>query len=208
MSDLNAAFLALSIDLTKLAIKGTATAITNKIKSIKDEKNVENIKNTYDEIINELLNEREEAVRIAQAYKSALEQVVISDQDINHLHNTVSRILELVKKSQLSKAQTFGSEAVKKTEEQVETYEQIKELISVDTLKAMQLLGFNYKAAIGEPLTIMLKNFILSKTSDPDSFKPLEKLLIPEMVDILKNKLAYDNFKELTGLSPKPNKKV
>jgi len=36
---------------------------------------------------------------------------------------------------------------------QVESYEQIKELISVDTLKTMQLLGFNYKAAIGEPLT-------------------------------------------------------
>lgn len=29
----------------------------------------------------------------------------------------------------------------------------MKELISVDTLKTMQLLGFNYKAAIGEPLT-------------------------------------------------------
>ena len=31
--------------------------------------------------------------------------------------------------------------------------EKIKELISVDTLKTMQLLGFNYKEAIGEPLT-------------------------------------------------------
>ena len=29
----------------------------------------------------------------------------------------------------------------------IETFEQMKELISVDTLKAIQLLGFNYKAA-------------------------------------------------------------
>jgi hypothetical protein len=42
---------------------------------------------------------------------------------------------------------------VEKVKTQVESYEQIKELISVDTLKTMQLLGFNYKEAIGEPLT-------------------------------------------------------
>lgn len=56
-------------------------------------------------------------------------------------------------------------EIEEKVREQVASYEQIKELISVDTLKTMQLLGFNYKAAIGEPLTLMLKNFILYKNS-------------------------------------------
>ena len=30
-------------------------------------------------------------------------------------------------------------------------------------IKAMQLIGFNYKATIWEPLTIVLKNLILSK---------------------------------------------
>lgn len=36
----------------------------------------------------------------------------------------------------------------------------IKELISKDVLKTMQLLGFNYKAAIGEPLTEICANKI------------------------------------------------
>ena len=39
------------VSLTELAIKGTATAVTNKIKSIKDEKNAEKLRNTYDEIV-------------------------------------------------------------------------------------------------------------------------------------------------------------
>lgn len=56
--------------ITELAIKGTATAVTNKIRAVKNEKNAENLRNTYDEIVNELLSERDEAVRIAQAYKS------------------------------------------------------------------------------------------------------------------------------------------
>lgn len=195
-----AALIEMGKALTELAIKGTASAINNKVKAIKDEKNVEKVRATYDEIINELLNEREEAVRIAQAYKSELEQVVISDEDIQHLHNTVSRVLEIFKAMQLESALVKGQEEANRVEAQVESYEQIKELISVDTLKTMQLLGFNYKAAIGEPLTLMLKNFILSKVTDLDSFKAFEKLVTPEMVEILKNKAAYDNFRQFTGI--------
>lgn len=190
----------LASSLTALAVKGTATAITSKIRAIKDEKSAEKIRNTYDEIVNELLNEREEAVRIAQAYKSELDSVSISDEDIQHLHNTVSRVLEIIKESQISTASLIGEYAVEKVKAQSESYEQIKELISVDTLKTMQLLGFNYKAAIGEPLTLMLKNFILSKTSEPNPFEIFNKIVTPEMVEILKNKTAYDNFRQITGM--------
>lgn len=193
--------LGLGAALTELAVKGTATAVSSKIKAIKEEKSVEKIRSTYDEIINELLNEREEAVRIAQAYKSELEKVVISDEDIRHLHNTVSRILEIIKESQISSAKLLGEEAVDAVKKQVKSYEQIKELISVDTLKTMQLLGFNYKAAIGEPLTLMLKNFILSKVAEPDSLLALQKIVTPEMVKILKDQTAYENFKQITGIS-------
>lgn len=193
--------LGLGTALTELAVKGTATAVSSKIKAIKEEKSAEKIRSTYDEIINELLNEREEAVRIAQAYKSELEKVVISDEDIQHLHNTVSRILEIIKESQIASAEPLGDEAVDAIKKQVETYEQIKALISVDTLKTMQLLGFNYKAAIGEPLTLMLKNFILSKVAEPDSLIALQKIVTPEMVEILKDETAYENFKQITGMA-------
>ena len=150
----------MGVSLTELAIKGTATAVTNKIKAIKDEKNAEKLRNTYDEIVSELLSERDEAVRIAQAYKSELERIVISDDDIEHLHNTVSRLLGIIKAFQLASAAAKGEEEITKVTAQVESYEQIKELISVDTLKTMQLLGFNYKAAIGEPLTEICANAI------------------------------------------------
>ncbi len=116
-------------------MKGTASAVNSKIKAIKDEKNVEKARATYDEIINELIAEREEGVRIAQVYKAELDRIQISDDDIKHLHNTVERILEILK--------------VMSPSAPIQTFEQLKELISIDTLKAIQLLGFNYKAAIG-----------------------------------------------------------
>jgi len=152
----------MGISLTELAVKGTTTAVVNKVKAIKEEKNADKLRGTYDEIVNELLAERDEAVRIAQAYKSELERIIISDEDIVHLHNTVSRLLEIIKSVQLVSAIGKGEEEVKKVEAQVESYEQLKELISVDTLKTMQLLGFNYKAAIGKPLTEICANAIIN----------------------------------------------
>ncbi|MGO5095397.1 hypothetical protein ACTQ34_06165 [Agathobaculum sp. LCP25S3_E8] len=100
--------------------------------------------------MNELISEREQAVRIAQIYKNEIERIEISDEDIQHLHNTVEKLLEILK--------------VMNQNDPIETFEQIKELIRVDTLKAIQLSGFNYKAAIGEPLTQLCANAILSKS--------------------------------------------
>lgn len=51
----------------------------------------------------------------------------------------------------------------------VAMYQQLKELICVDVLKAIQLLGFNYKEAIGEPLTQLCANAILNKTKNVSS---------------------------------------
>ena len=120
---------ALGASLAELAVKGTATAVSTKIKAIRDEKNTDKVRNTYDEIVSELLLERDEAIRIAQSYKSELEKVVISDEDIQHLHNTVSNILEIIKSIQIANALPKGEDEIAKVKSQVESYEQIKELI-------------------------------------------------------------------------------
>jgi len=140
----------MAANLAALAVKGTVSAVSTRIKAIKLEKNAETIENKYNEIINELLSEREEAIRIAQAYKSELDRYEISDKDISHLHNTVGQVLEILK--------AMSPEAP------IKTCEQIKELISIDTLKTIQLLGFNYKAAIGGPLTQLCVNAILAQS--------------------------------------------
>lgn len=136
------------VSLASLAVSGTVTKVNSRIQSVKAEKDAEKLRNTYDEIINEILSEREEAVRIAQAYKSELDRVFISDQDIEHLHKTIGRLLDILK--EISPATPIDS------------FEKFQELISIDTLKAMQLLGFNYKSAIGEPLTELCANAISS----------------------------------------------
>ena len=138
----------MGISLTELAVKGTASAVNKKIRAVKDVKDSEKLRTTYDALINEVLQEREDAVRIAQAYKAELDRIVISDDDIQHLHSTISRLLDV------------GKMTAPNTP--VESLEAIKDLVSADTLKTMQLLGFNYKAAIGEPLTRLCADAISS----------------------------------------------
>ena len=141
------------IDLATLAFKGTTTRVNSKIQSLKEEKNADKLRNKYDEIISELLSEREEAIRIAQAYKEEYERVNIDDDEIEYLHHTLKQVITL-----LSSFTTMD-------EGQQSSMNQLVTLLNKDTLKTMQLLGFNYKEAIGAPLTEVCSNAIREKLS-------------------------------------------
>ena len=185
--------LELAKQLASLTAKGTVSGVQTKIASMKNENNIENLKNDYNELIDQLISERAEAIRIARSYKDELEKVEISDDDITHLHNTIEKILDILKETIVVENNDNNREVMK----QISAFEQIKNLISVDTLKTMQLLGFNFKIAIGEPLTNMLKNFITSKSPASNQYEIFEKFITPEMVEILKNETAYNNLKNM-----------
>lgn len=118
---------------------------------MKTEREADKLRSAYDDIVNELIIERAEALRIAQIYKEEYEKVTIKDEDIEYLYNTLIRIISLFS--------SFGNV----TEEQTVSFQQMAELLNKDTLKTMQLLGFNYREAIGEPLTEVCANTIKSK---------------------------------------------
>lgn len=193
---MNSVLASLAKDLSMLVAKQAATTVQTKVKALRSVKDANEVRTTYDQLLNDLLEDRSQALRIAQAYRDEVEKVEISNSDIEHLHNTVERLLEIIK-------QHTNTSDSPEAQEQLEGLEQIKELISVDTLKTMQLLGFNYKKAIGEPLTIMLRNYILSYSPSVDSIKDFQKVISPEMVEILKNKTAFDNFNKLLNSNNK-----
>lgn len=138
----------LGVNLAGLTVKDTASTIQKKISASKARKDDKRTIETYDEIVNALIEERAEAIRIAQSYKNELDKYEISDRDIKHLNQTISTVLDILKELSPSL--------------DIKTFEKFKEIISVDTLKSMQLLGFNYKQAIGEPLTKLCADKILN----------------------------------------------
>ena len=78
----------------------------------------------------------------------------------------------------------------------------IKSLLSKETLKIMQILGFNFKKAIGEPLTELVAALIYSKTNA--SGKTLEVQLEvqrkeTELFKICQDEEAYKRLQSMYG---------
>lgn len=145
--ELNTAF-------AKAITEVTVDTVSNRISAIKSNRDAKKQVTEYDQLINELLDNRNNLELISRNYKERLERVTISDDDIESLHKTVTKIIEILK--------PFSSDDGEDSSESLNT---IIELLNSDTLKTLQLLGYNYKEAIGEPLTEITANFLKEKLS-------------------------------------------
>lgn len=143
--------IALGVKFAEVVSRNSISFVGDRINLAKEKKNLESQSLAYTEIINNLLQDKEELALIAREYKQAYEQITISDEDIEYLHNTLEGAIELL---DAFSPQSEGTKMSMRT---------IVDLLSKDTLKTMQLIGFNYKEAIGQPLTEACSNAIKTK---------------------------------------------
>ena len=136
----------LAANLVEATARNSASIISNKIKASKAKKDNKETINELEEIISDLLADKAEIQRIAQAYEQELVSQKITDDDIKYITDNLLPILV-----------NFVPEKDK------DIIEQLKKILSVESLTIMQLIGFNYKQAIGEPLTVLLRKIIESK---------------------------------------------
>lgn len=139
----------LSVAFTEIVARNSIEWVNKKIQTAKIKKDQLSQQNEYEDIINKLLEDKYELQRIAQHYKELYESMTISDDDIEYLHNTLRKALDLLI--------TFSPNQKGKEAD----YKVFIDLLNKDTLKTMQLLGFNYKEAIGKPLTELCSSKIL-----------------------------------------------
>ena len=169
----------LGADLIEATARNGASIISDKIRTAKTNKEYKETISELEEIIYDLLNDKAEILRIAQAYEQELVAQKITEDDIKYITNNLIPILS----SLLS-------------EENREQLEQLKKLLSVETLTIMQLIGFNYKQAIGEPLTLLLRKIIEAKIPmDPKT----NVNYALAMANIAKDKEATMRFYHLTN---------
>lgn len=134
--------------LADAGFRNLASSVQDKIRASKAKNNSADTIATLEEIVNELLAERAELLRIAQALESELAAQKLSDDDVAFIDENLLPII----------AQMGGAEEV----------EAFKPLLSTESLKILQLLGFNYREAIGQPLTQVVSSYVESmKPSNP-----------------------------------------
>ncbi|MBB6451180.1 uncharacterized membrane-anchored protein YhcB (DUF1043 family) [Geomicrobium halophilum] len=169
----------LALTFGKIIGRNTYEWATHKLRNAREAKTLEEQKEIYDEIVETLLDEKSDLQNVARQYKDLYEQISITSEDIDLLKNTIRRVVELFNQApdREELIQTKMNETgfnrgdieiqvdryLNKQKEQAEKVEQFIALVDNDTLQTMQLLGFNYKEAIGKPLTEVCSDFIYSK---------------------------------------------
>lgn len=144
----------LATQTATVLVQNTASVVASKLQTIKAQKNDKQAVEELTEIINDLVAENAELQSLAQAYKQELVAQQITENDIRYITDTAIPLLEKF-------IEASGSPVPS------EMLEAVEQLLSVETLKVLQLLGFNFKQAIGAPLTSLIASLIENAHSAP-----------------------------------------
>lgn len=171
---------ALAKQLATVIINNTATIVADRVKTARANKDKDKTIAALEEIINDLVSDKSELTRIAQAYEQEFVSQKITEKELKYITDNVLPLLDKFI-----------------PQNQKETVGQLKSILSVETLTIMQLLGFNYKRAIGEPLTVLLQKSIEARIpADPATNQKLQLALI----ELVKDPEASRRYEALTGV--------
>mgnify|MGYP001443607181 CR=1 FL=1 len=159
----------------------------------KDDK--ETIK-VLEEIINDLIADKNELIRISRSFEEELITQKISNEDIVYItENFIPVLEELFEKTASFSDDNLGDDIN-------DIIDILKPIISVETFNIFQLLGFNFKAAIGQPLTALIKSLIESKKVDNSQIE-YQKALLEHNMEYYKLVQDEEAFKRYTSLQQK-----
>lgn len=179
--------------LAAQVIKNSAEGIHTRITSAKTSRTKDEAIGELQEIINELIDERNQLVQITQAFEEKMNMGKMSDEDIDYITQKVVPLLENL--MELNDEEDDSKNR--------ETLELFKPILSKETFNILQLFGFNFKKALGEPLTDLANKAI--KSNNPISnesnveYNILTRKMELELLEISKDEEAYDRYMKLSG---------
>lgn len=138
-----------------VVIKNTSEIVFDRIEKAKAKNDDKQTIVELEEIINNLLNDKNQLQIIIQQYEEILAIQKILDDDIEYISENIIPILTEVLQSDV--VTQFDDTEVKTINVLLEMLEP---LLSVQTFKILQLLGFNFREAVGLPLTKLIKSSI------------------------------------------------
>jgi len=144
---------AIGVQLAAVAVRNTALAVTEKIRAVKARKEDRETIVELEAIVNDLVTDKIELVRLANAYEDELVAQRLTADDISYIADNVVPIL----KQLLAR--------MPQAEQSAAALEAVEALLSVETVTVLQLVGFNFRRAIGEPLTELVAGLISARAA-------------------------------------------
>lgn len=184
----------LGVQLADAAVRNTAATIADRIGAAKARRKNEETIAELEEIVSGLVSDKSELVRIAQAYEEELVAQRISASDIEYISTNFVPILKRLMES----AATERGEDDASIQAMIEL---VQPILSVETVTVLQLIGFNFRKAIGEPLTTLVNQLISSKTP-PNTTATLEIQRLQLLREVAYLEVARDPeaHERLTGM--------
>ncbi len=153
----------LSLQLANTAVRNSASVVAQRINSARTRKRDQETIAELEEIVNELVADKAELVRIAQAYEEEFVSQRLSSENVEYIIGSVVPVLKRLV------AESGDETAVEKM------MDLLQPVLSVETLTVLQLVGFNFKRAIGEPLTEVLHQRIMLLAKGTQQHAPAGK---------------------------------
>ena len=207
-TDLPAEVLQLGAQLTASMARNSSTMVMDKIRTMRASGRQEDTIAGLEEIINDLQEDKRQLVQIAQAYQSELVSQQLAPGDIKYIADTLIPLLEQLIGTAAEDADPDADEdadsaADAKKKESLKQLELMKSLLSVETANVLQLLGFNFRRAIGEPLTSLCESLILAKVTPSDDFQQQLQLASYQnhtaLIGLAADPQAYERFRSMMG---------
>lgn len=190
--DVDPQLVELGVRLAESSVRNTASSIATRVQTAKAAKKDREALVELEEIITDLSEDRNELLRIAQAYKEQVASQTVSEQDVQYI--TSQLVPKLQELFELSGQQDENLDDVVNA---------VKALLSVETLTILQLLGFNFKVAIGEPLTDLVARSIRSRiVADQQMALEIQRLNTEReiaFIELARDPEALDRFRSLFG---------
>jgi hypothetical protein len=142
----------LGAQLAEVMVRNSAFAIGDKIRAAKARREDQETIAELEAMVNDLVADKSELVRIANAYEDELVAQRLAKEDIEYISKNLIPLLGELMASSAQPEQAKGFQDI------------VQKLLSVETVTVLQLVGFNFRKAIGEPLTELVAGYIATRT--------------------------------------------
>lgn len=187
----------LGVELAASAVRNTASAVAGRIRAVKAKRQDRDTIAELEEIVNDLIADKNELLRIAQAFEQELVAQRISQEDIEYITGNMVPIIR-----ELAEA---GSSDPGQEDAMRQMIELLTPIVSVETVTVLQLIGFNYKEALGQPLTELVASLIGANARvTTEGQEQLQRLVLQReiaMLELAGDAEAFARWQSLGGQS-------
>ena len=158
--DTNQQLIELGIRLGEVAVRSSASFISARVRKAKASQDTADQIIELEAIIDDLMADKLELTEISRKYEELTSFNKISEEDVSYITDNLIPVIEEF----LTEATALSTDP-NAMDELNNIIGVIKPIVSLETITILQMFGFNFRDAVGQPLTELVKKIILKKVN-------------------------------------------